>query len=86
MANLKDYEFFICEDGIYFAKELKNGSMSKDARKVENNEVVQLFCEVLEDYCLRTGKPLLIEREGRPAIEARIIIREAGGDALEKEE
>ena len=72
--TLQDYEFLLCEDGIYFGRPLKNGSISKDARKVDNDEIALVFCEVLEDYCLRTGKPLVIKREGRPTIEAKIII------------
>jgi hypothetical protein len=41
MANttLKDYEFLQCEDGIYFGRALKNGRISKDARKIENTEL-----------------------------------------------
>lgn len=74
MANLKDYEFLQCEDGFYFGRALKNGNISADARKVETSEIVQMFAEVLEDYCLKTGKPMFIEREGSPKIEARIII------------
>ena len=74
MANLKDYGFLQCEDGFYFARPLKNGNISADAHKVEKEEIVEMFCEVLEDYCLRTGKPMLIERNGHPKVEAKIII------------
>ena len=83
--TLENYEFLQCEDGFYFGRPLKNGSISADSRKVETTEIVQMFAEVLEDFCLRTGKPMRIERDGRPVIEARIII-EAGGNAPEKEE
>ena len=33
-TSLQDYEFLQCEDGIYFGRALKNGSVSKDARKI----------------------------------------------------
>ena len=76
MANvtLKDYEFLQCEDGIYFGRALKNGKISKDARKVENSEIIYMFSELLQDYCLRTGKPLVLEKNGKPFLQAQIII------------
>ena len=73
-TTLQDYEFLQCEDGIYFGRALKNGKISKDARKVENNEIIQMFSEFLQDYCLRTGKPLVLEKSGKPFIQAQIII------------
>ena len=73
-ATLQDYEFLQCEDGIYFGRALKNGSISKDARKITNDEIVYMFSEILQDYCLRTNKPLVLERNGKPFIEARILI------------
>ena len=72
--TLPDYEFLVCEDGFYLGRALKNGSISKDARKIEKSEIIQMFSELVEDYCLRTGKPLVIEREGRPKVEAKIVI------------
>lgn len=73
-ATLQDYEFLQCEDGIYFGRALKNGKISKDARKIENSEIIQMFSEFLQDYCLRTGKPLVLEKSGKPFIQAQIII------------
>lgn len=72
--TLQDYEFLQCEDGIYFGRALKNGSISKDARKVTDKEIVNLFSEFLQDYCLRYNKPLVLERNGKPFIQAQIII------------
>lgn len=73
-STLQDYEFLQCEDGIYFGRALKNGSISKDARKITDEEIVQMFSEFLQDYCLRTKKPLVLERNGKPFIRAQIII------------
>jgi len=86
MANLKDYMFLECEDGFYFGRALKNGNISADSRKVEKGEIVQMFAEVLEDYCLKTGKPMEITRDGHPKIVAHIVIEDAGGDASVTEE
>ena len=72
--TLQDYEFLQCDDGIYFARPLKNGGISSDARKLTLEEIINLFSEVLQDYCLRTGQPLVVERNGKPFMEATLII------------
>ena len=74
MAKLQDYDFIQCEDGIYFGRALKSGSISKDARKVTDEEIVHMFSEFLQDYCLRFKKPLVLERNGKPFIQAQIIL------------
>ena len=74
MAKVQDYEFLQCEDGIYFGRALKNGSISKDARKITDSEILQMFSEFLQDYCLRNQKPLVINRNGKPFIEAYLIV------------
>ena len=73
-TTLQDYEFLQALDGIYFGRVLKNGSLSKDARKITSEEIVYLFSEFLQDYCLRHKKPLVLERNGKPFIQAQIII------------
>ena len=73
-TTLQDYHFMQCEDGIYFGRPLKNGSISKDSRKIEIEEIVYMFSEFLQDYCLRYKKPLVLERNGKPFIQAQIII------------
>lgn len=73
-TSLQDYEFLQCEDGIYFGRALKNGSISKDARKIEDEEIIYMFSELLQNYCLTYKKPLVLDRNGKPFIEAKIII------------
>ena len=73
-TSLQDYEFLQCEDGIYFGRAFKNGSISKDARKITDEEIIRLFSEVLQNYCLTYKKPLVLERNGKPFIQAQIII------------
>lgn len=77
--GLKDYEFLVCEDGIYFGRALKNGNISADARKIEREEIISLFSAVCEDFCLRHQQPLVIERNGRPFIQATLIIDDIAG-------
>ena len=73
-TSLQDYEFLQCEDGLYFGRALKNGCISKDARKVTEKEMIQILSEFVQDYCLRNQKPLILERNGKPFIEAYIIV------------
>ena len=73
-VTLQDYMFLQCDDGIYFGRPLKNGTISKDARKVSTEEIIQMFSEFLQDYCLKVKKPLVLERNGKPFIQAQIII------------
>lgn len=72
--TLKDYEFLRCEDGIYFGRALKNGGISSDARKITDNEVAYLMSELVEGYCLRTGKPLELQRDGKTFIRATLVL------------
>ena len=72
--GLSDYEFLQCEDGIYFGRALKNGDISADSRKVTDEEIIKMFSEFLQDYCLRYKKPLVLERNGKPFIQAQIIL------------
>ena len=73
-VSLQDYSFIQCEDGIYLGRALKDGSISKDARKITNEEIIYLFSEFLQAYCLTTGKPLILERNGKPFLQAQIFI------------
>ena len=76
MAKLSEYKFLRCDDGIYFARPLKNGGISSDARKVSDSEIVMLFREFLTSYCMvnRTDT-LTVERNGSPFFEARILLK-----------
>ena len=74
MANLQDYMFLQCEDGIYFGKPLKNGSISKDSRKLEPEEIAQLFSIVAEDFILRNQQPLVIQKNGKPFLQTTLVI------------
>jgi hypothetical protein len=73
-TTLNYYEFLRCEDGIYFGRALKNGSISKDARKITDVEMANLISEFVQDYCLRNQRPLVLERNGKPIIQATIIV------------
>ena len=72
--GLQDYEFLRCEDGIYFGRALKNGSISADSRKITDEEIAYLMSELVEVYCLMTGKPLELQRDGKTFIRATLVI------------
>ena len=73
-STLQDYEFLQCEDGVYFGRVLKNGSVSKDARKITEEEIVGLISEFVQDFCLRNQQPLVLERNGKPFIQAHLVV------------
>lgn len=72
--GLQDYEFLRCEDGIWFGRALKNGNISADARKITDNEIAYLMSELVQGYCLKTGKPLELQRDGKTFIRATLVI------------
>lgn len=72
--GLQDYEFLRCEDGIWFGRALKNGGISADARKITDNEIAYLMSELVQGYCLKTGKPLELQRDGKTFIRATLVI------------
>ena len=72
--TLNDYEFLRCEDGIYFGRALKNGGISSDSRKITDEEVMYLMSELVEGYCLKTGKPLELQRDGKVFIRATLVL------------
>ena len=72
--GLSDYEFLQCEDGIYFGRALKNGNISADSRKITDEEIAYLMSELVQGYCLKTGKPLELQRNGKVFVRAYIVI------------
>lgn len=79
MSNIKlgDYQLLLCEDGYYLARPLKNGTISKDARKIEDKEIVTMFEEFLRRYCARNMTNILeVQRKGKVAFEAKLYIRD----------
>ena len=72
--GLSDYEFLQCEDGIYFGRALKNGGISSDARKITDTEIAYLMSEFVEGYCLKTGKPLELQKDGKVFIRATLVL------------
>ncbi len=74
--NTDEYCFMECEDGIYFGRPLKNGSISSDSRKVEDTEIVTLFEKYLRRYCIRNVTNVMeVERDGKTVIEAKLFVR-----------
>jgi hypothetical protein len=53
---------------------LKNGGISSDARKITDEEIAYLMSELVEGYCLMTGKPLELQRDGKVFIRATLVI------------
>lgn len=76
MAKNKENEILCCEDGIYFGRALKNGSISKDSVKIEDSQIVEMFLNYMERYCARNVTNLLdVEKDGKTILEAKLFIR-----------
>ena len=73
-TTLDKYDFLICDDGIYFGRALKNGNISADARKVEAEEIIELFAHIAEDFILRNQQPLVIQKDGKPFLQTTLVI------------
>ena len=53
-------------DGFYVGRVLKNGSLSKDAYHISNNEIALMFEDYLRHYCARNKTNILLAyRKGR---------------------
>lgn len=73
MAQTKQ-QLLKSKDGFYVGRILKKGGISNDAYHITENEIIGMFSEYLQDYCLRNGKPLEIMRKGKPFIRATLVI------------
>ena len=62
------------DDGFYVGSVLKSGELSSGAYKISNENIVMMFTELLQDYCLRNKKPMEIMRNGKPFIRATLVI------------
>lgn len=77
MNSLSEYQFVKGDDGVYLAKILKNGNISKNSRKIENEEIIALFEDYLKDYCRRNVTNYLKVEHNNDAsyFEAKLFVR-----------
>ena len=81
MAEEKKYGLIKAPDGFYIGRILKSGMLSKDSRKISEQEIITMFEDVLRRNKAETGRSVMtIFSKHTPVIIAKIDpdIRECG--------
>lgn len=81
MAKATEYGIMKAPDGFYFTKKTKTGMPSKDSRKIEDEEIIEMFLDVLKRNKAETGRDVMtIFSKKVPVLMAKLNpdIRETG--------
>ena len=81
MAKATEYGIMKAPDGFYFTKKTKTGMPSKDSRKIEDEEIIEMFLDVLKRNKAETGRDVMTIFSKRvPVLMAKLNpdIRETG--------
>ena len=63
-------DLFLRQDGFYAGRQLKNGSLGKGAKRIEESEILTMFAQLLSAYHAKTGNDALTMKDGN----GRIIV------------
>ena len=77
----RKYGLISAPDGFYVGRILKSGLMSKDSRKISDQEIIAMFESLLRRNKAETGRSVLsLFTHGKPVMVAKIDpdIRECG--------
>ena len=81
MAKAAEYGLMKAPDGFYFCKRTKNGMPSKDSRRITDEEIIEMFLDVLKRNKAETGRDVMTIFSKRvPVLMAKLNpdIRETG--------
>ena len=81
MAKATDFGIIKAPDGFYFGRLLKSGMMAADNRKVSDEEIIEMFLDVLKRNKAETGRSVMTIFSKRvPVLMAKLDpdIRETG--------
>ena len=81
MAKATDFGIIKAPDGFYFGRILKSGMMAADNRKVSDEEIIEMFLDVLKRNKAETGRDVMTIFSKRvPVLMAKLNpdIRETG--------
>ena len=53
MAKRQDYELLMTEQGFWFGRLLRNGTMSADSVRIEDDQITNMLAAWFERYCQR---------------------------------
>ena len=81
MAKSNEYGIIKAPDGFYFGRILKSGMMAADNRKITDEEIIEMFLDVLRRNKAETGRSVMTIFSKRvPVLMAKLDpdIRETG--------
>lgn len=81
MAKANEYGILKAPDGFYFSKKTKTGMLSSDSRKITDEEIIEMFLDVLKRNKAETGRDVMTIFSKRvPVLMAKLNpdIRETG--------
>ena len=81
MAKTADFGIIKAPDGFYFGRLLKSGIMASDARRITDQEIIEMFIDVLRRNKAETGRSVMTIFSKRvPVLMAKLDpdIRETG--------
>ena len=81
MAKGTDFHIIKAPDGFYFGRIMKSGMLSKDSRKISDQEIIAMFEDVLKRNRAETGRSVMsVFSHGNPVLVAKLNpdIRECG--------
>lgn len=81
MAKTADFGIIKAPDGFYFGRLLKSGMMASDARRITDQEIIEMFMDVLRRNKAETGRSVMTIFSKRvPVLMAKLDpdIRETG--------
>ena len=53
MAKKQDYEVLMTEEGFWFGRLLKNGTMSADSVRIDDDQITNMLAAWFERHCAR---------------------------------
>lgn len=81
MAKAADFGLIKAPDGFYFGRILKSGMMAADSRRITDEEIIEMFLDVLKRNKAETGRDIMTIFSKRvPVLMAKLNpdIRETG--------
>ena len=60
MAKSKNNEILMTQKGFYIGYQLKNGNLNKGARRITENEIMNMFMHMFSAYCAQNNTDKLL--------------------------
>lgn len=79
MAKTRKNEILMTNDGFYFGYKLKNGRLNKNARRISEDEIMNMFMFMFSAYCAKTKTDSLVVAKDGYGIAVKEIVTETGG-------